>query len=102
MKLSDLRENDRQIAELLPALGAVGGAIGGAAKAVGGAMAKGASAVGSALKTTASGLAGGQMDPAQAAMAAKERQDQKKQIQDAIKNKQAELAELQKQLTQLG
>ena len=102
MKLSDLKENDRQLDELLPALGAVGGAIGGAAKAVGGALSKGASAVGTVAKNVASGLAGGQMDPAQAAMAAKERNDQKKQIQDAIKQKQQELADLQKQLTQLG
>ncbi len=42
------------------------------------------------------------MDPAQAAMAAKERNDQKKQIQDAIKQKQQELADLQKELTALG
>lgn len=102
MRLFDLKE-DRQLDELLPALGAVGSAVGGAAKAVGGALAKGASAIGGAAKTAATGLAApGQMDPAQAAQAAKERQDQKKQIQDAIKAKQQELADLQKQLTQLG
>ena len=96
MKLSDLKENDRQIDELLPALGAVGSAAAGAAKAVG-------SAIGGAAKTAATGLAAqGQMDPAQAAMAAKDRNEQKKQIQDAIKQKQQEIADLQKQLTQLG
>lgn len=96
MKLTDLKENDRQLDELLPALGAVGSAIGGAAKAVG-------SAIGGAVKTAATGLAApGQMDPAQAAQAVKDRQEQKKQIQDAIKAKQQELADLQKQLTQLG
>lgn len=95
MRINDLKENDRHIAELVPALGAVGSALGGAAKAVGGAISKGAQAV-------ATGLAGGGMDPAQAAQAAKDRQEQKKQIQDAIKAKQQELADLQKQLTQLG
>ena len=42
MKLSEISE-DQQLNELLPALGAIGGAVAkGAASAVGGAMAKGA------------------------------------------------------------
>jgi hypothetical protein len=49
-----------------------------------------------------SGLAGGQMDPAQAAQAAKDRQEQKKRVQDAIKQKQQELTDLQKELAKLG
>jgi hypothetical protein len=50
----------------------------------------------------ASGLATGQMDPAQAAQAAKDRQEQKKRVQDAIKQKQQELTDLQKELASLG
>lgn len=49
MRLRDLKENDQQLDELLPALGAVGSAIGGAAKAAGSALATGAKAVGSAV-----------------------------------------------------
>jgi hypothetical protein len=62
-------------------------------------LAKGAQAVGQAAQA---GLAGGAMDPAQAAAAAKDRQDQKKQVQDQIKQTQAQLADLQKQLAELG
>jgi hypothetical protein len=102
MKLSDLKENDAQLDEILPALGAVGSAIGGAARgaasAIGGAVKGAAGQVGQAM----SGLAGGGMDPTQAAQASKDQQEQKKQIQDAIKQKQAELADLQKQLAQIG
>lgn len=126
MRLSDLKENDKQLDEILPALaagagmaarGAVAGAgaalRGGAAlakgvgnavsqgvKAIGNVASKGVNVVGQAAQ--ASGMAGGGMDPAQAAAAKKERDDQKKQVQDAIKAKQQELADLQKQLTQLG
>lgn len=126
MRLTDLKENDKQLDEILPALAAGAGiaargaaALGGAAlrggtalaKGVGSAVSQGAKAVGNIASqgvkavgqaAQASGLAGGGMDPAQAAAAAKERQDQKKQVQDAIKAKQQELADLQKQLTQLG
>ncbi len=125
MRLSDLKENDKQLDEILPVIGAVGGAVaraavpaiargaaalgsaalrGGAALArgAGSAISQGAKAIGQGVTQAASGLAGGGMDPAQAAMAAKERNDQKKQIQDAIKQKQQELADLQKELTALG
>lgn len=117
MKLSDLKENDEQLDEILPAIGAaVGGiargaaAVGGAAlrggaalaKGVGSAVTQGAKAIGQAAGQAASGLAGGGMDPAQAAMAKKEHDAQKKEIQDAIKQKQQELTDLQKQLAQLG
>jgi hypothetical protein len=95
MRLQDLREHDHQLDEILPAIGA---AVGGAVRGVAGAVSQGVKAVGQ----TASGLAGGGMDPAQAAAAAKDRQDQKKQVQDAIKQKQQELADLQKQLVQIG
>lgn len=124
MRLSDLKENDKKLDEILPVIGAVAGgvargaaALGGAAlrggaalaRGVGSAVAKGAQAVGNtvakgaqAAGQAATGLAGGGMDPAQAAAEKKERDDQKKQVQDAIKAKQQELADLQKQLTQLG
>lgn len=117
MRLSDLKENDEQLDEILPAIAAGAGlaartalGVGGAAlRGAGSAIAKGAQAVGSAVKSgaqavgqAASGLAGGQTDPAQAAAVAKERTEQKKQIQDAIKQKQQELADLQKELTALG
>ena len=48
------------------------------------------------------GLAGGQMDPAQAAKAAKDRADQKKQLQDQIKQAEQQLVDLRKQLASLG
>lgn len=112
MRLSEVLV-ETQLDELLPAVGA---AIGGAAKAVGGALARGAaSTVGGMAKSVAptaggaqatqqatSGQPPGGLDPAQAAMAAKEQQEKKKELQDAIKTKQAELQDLQKQLAQLG
>ena len=113
MKLSDLKEDDRQLDELLPAIGAIAGgaaktvgAVGSAAlkggaalaKGVGSAMVQGAKSVGQ----TISGQPIGGLDPAQAAMAAKEQQEKKKEIQDAIKQKQQELTDLQKELAQLG
>jgi hypothetical protein len=48
------------------------------------------------------GLAGGAMDPMQAAAAAKERMDQKKQVQDQIKQTEQQLNDLRKQLAELG
>ncbi len=50
----------------------------------------------------ASGLAGGQMNPAQAAQAAKDRIEQKKQVQDQIKELEKQLADARKQLASLG
>jgi len=113
VRLSDLKENDEQLDEILPAIAAGAGLAARTALGAGSAIAKGAQAVGSAVKSgaqavgqaagqAASGLAGGQTDPAQAAAVAKERTEQKKQIQDAIKQKQQELADLQKELTALG
>ena len=93
MRLSDLRENDQQLDELLPTTGAVTGGVGTTIAPAPGTQ---------PTAKPASGLAGGQMDPAQAAQAAKQRSDQKKQVQDAIKQKQKELQDLQKQLAQLG
>lgn len=98
MKLNELG-GDRHLDELLPAVGA---ALGGAAKAVGGALATGTRVAGQAMAGTSSGLAGGQMNPAQAAAAAKERADQKKAIQDQIKATEQQLTDLRKRLAELG
>jgi len=123
MRLKDVIVEGTRIDEIVPVIGAVaGGAVkaagaigkaalqGGAALArgVGSAMASGTQAAGQAAAgqaaagQAAAGLAGGAMDPVQAAQAAKQRTEQKKQIQDAIRAKQQELTDLQKQLAALG
>jgi hypothetical protein len=117
MRLKDVIVEGTRIDEIVPVIGAVaGGAVkaagaigkaalqGGAALArgAGSAMAPGTQAAGQAAGQTAPGLAGGAMDPVQAAQAAKEKTEQKKQIQDAIRAKQQELTDLQKQLAALG
>lgn len=109
MKFSEF-SNDTKLDEVLPAVGA---ALGAGARAVGSAVTKGAQAVGSALSkgaqavatNAATTLASGQAvtsDPAaQAKMLAQQaidRANKKKEIQDQIKNKQKELADLQKEL----
>ena len=48
------------------------------------------------------GLATGQMNPAQAAQAAKDRMEQKKQIQDQIKQLEQQLTDARKRLAELG
>jgi hypothetical protein len=121
MKLSDLKENDHQLDEVLPVVGALAGGAARVAATGVGAAARGAMAVGrgvgsalgragTAVAKTApvqamgqvSGLAGGEMDPAQAAQAAKDRQEQKKQIQDQIKQTEQQLTDLRKQMAELG
>ena len=126
MKLREF-SNDEKLDEILPILAAVpavaagvargaaavggaalrgGAALGGAALRGAGALAKGAGTAlakgAQAVWQATSGMAGSGMDPAQAAMAAKEQQEKKKEIQDAIKAKEQELADLRKQLGQLG
>lgn len=114
MRLKDLKENDQQLDEFLPAMlgaagSAVSGAVGTAARAVGSAvqaggtaLAKGAANVAGAVGQKVAGLAAGGMDPAQAAQAKLQHDAQKKEIQDAIKAKQQEISDLQKQLSSLG
>jgi hypothetical protein len=103
MRLIDLSESDKQLDEVLPVIGALGGA---ALRGVGGAVAQGAKtvgqAVGSAVGQAASGLAGGGMDPAQAAQAAKDQQEEKKQIQDQIRQTEQMLVDLRKRMAELG
>ena len=48
------------------------------------------------------GLATGQMNPAQAAQAAKQRQEEKKAIQDQIKATEKQLIDLRKRLAEIG
>lgn len=48
------------------------------------------------------GLATGQMDPAQAAQAAKNREEQKKQVRDQIKATEQQLVQLRRQLADIG
>ena len=98
MKITEFTR-DRQVIEL----GAIGGAIGGAAKAAGGAIAGGAKAVGGAIGQAAGQTMGGAPQDPQAAakMAAAnavQMAERKKQIQDDIKAKQQEIQNLQKEL----
>ena len=99
MRLSDLKE-DSQLDELLPA----GGSPMGAAPRATPSPATGMQPAPKpgAMPGQQAGLAGGQMDPAQAAAAAKERMDQKKQVQDQIKQTEQQLTDLRKQLAELG
>jgi hypothetical protein len=111
MRLIDLSESDKQLDEVLPVIGALGGA---ALRGVGGAVAQGAKTVGqaagsaigqaagSAVGKAASGLAGGGMDPAQSAQAAKDQQEEKKQIQDQIRQTEQMLVDLRKRMAELG
>ena len=92
MRLSDLKEDDKQLDELGPMLGA--------APAAGTAPA--AAPTAPVVGQPAPGLAAGGMNPVQAAQAKKAHDDQKKQLQDQIKQTQTQLANLQKQLAALG
>jgi hypothetical protein len=91
MKLSEF-SFDTRLSELLPAA---------AAPAPGMQAAPGA-APKPGQPQQAAGLASGQMDPAQAAQAAKDKIEQKKQIQDQIKQTEAQLNDLRKRLAELG
>ena len=110
MRLKDVVVENPRMVEIAPIIGAIAGgaakaagAIGGAAmRGVGSAVSQGAKAVGSAVGQTAAGLAGGAMDPAQAAQAAKERTEQKKAVQDQIKQTEQQLIDLRKKLAELG
>ena len=107
MKITEFTR-DRQVIEL-GALGAIGSAIGGAAKAAGSAIAGGAKAVGGALgqaaQAAAGTMGGGAEDPQAAAKIAAanamQMAERKKQIQDDIKAKQQEIQNLQKELATL-
>lgn len=92
MKLSDIRESDQQLDELLPAVGVAPTTVSPATT----------QPVSQNTQKPTSGLATGQMDPAQAAQAAKARMEQKKQLQDQIKQTEQTLNTLRKQLASLG
>lgn len=91
MKLSDIKESDQQLDELLPSAG-LGQTVSTASP----------TQQSSQPAPSSAGLSTGQMDPAQAAQAAKARQEQKKQLQDQIKQTEQSLNALRKQLASLG
>jgi hypothetical protein len=99
MRLSDLKE-DSQLDEFLPASGAPMGAAPRATPSPATGMQPAPKP--GAMAGQQAGLAGGQMDPAQAAAAAKDRMDQKKQVQDQIKQTEQQLNDLRKKLAELG
>lgn len=106
MKLSDIKKEDRQLDEILPALAGaamkgLGSLAGSALGGLGADLASGAaSAVGGAMADKAMGAVG--LGPGQAAAASQERNEKKKEIQDAIQAKQQEINDLRKQLAELG
>lgn len=87
MRLESFAFRDRKLGELVP----------GATPTVGTMSAQGQQPAGQT-----SGLATGQMNPAQAAQAAKQRQDEKKAVQDQIKATEKQLVDLRKRLAELG
>lgn len=98
--------SDHRLDELIPgAMGAIK-AMGQSFKTASGTAPKPTAAPAPANQQTqqqpTSGLAGGGMDPAQAAQAAQERAAEKKDVQDQIKAKEQELIDLRKRLAELG
>ena len=88
MKLESFAIRDRKLGELLPGTSPTIGTM----PTQGQQQASG----------QAAGLATGQMDPAQAAQAAKQRQEEKKAVQDQIKVTEKQLIDLRKRLAELG
>lgn len=106
MRLSEVITEKSQLDEVLPALAAGAAKVG--AQALGGVAKMAGSMLGGSKPATpsttqpAAGPVAGQMDPAQAAQAAKERTEQKKQVQDQIKQTEQQLIDLRKKLAELG
>lgn len=103
MKINEITED--RIDEVIPAVGAVGGALARGAAAAGGALARGAGrAVGAAARgigqaaTNAVGQAMGAPEDDRSPEAMKAKAEQKKQIQAQIKATQDQLRALQQQL----
>lgn len=92
MKINEITEDRTD--EVIPAVGAVGGALARGAAAVSGAAARG---IGQAA-TNAVGQAMGAPDDDRSPEAVKAKQEQKKQIQAQIKATQEQLRALQQQL----
>ena len=88
MRLESFAGRDRKLGELLP----------GTAPTVGTVPTMGTQQ----QQAQPSGLATGQMDPAQAAQAAQGREEQKKQVRDQIKSAEQQLVALRRQLADLG
>jgi len=89
MRLASFAGRDRRLGELVPGTATTIGTV---------------PTMSTAQQQTGqqSGLATGQMDPAQAAQAAKNQQEQKKQIQDQIRATEQQLVALRKQMAELG
>ena len=101
MKINEL--TDERTDEVIPAIGAVGGALARGAVAAGGALAKGAAKVGSAVANKVGQAMGTDDEPADlnSPDAQRAKQEQKKQLQAQIKATQEQLKALQQQLTSI-
>lgn len=89
MRLESFAGRDRKLGELLPGTTPTVGTV---------------PTMGTQQQAQAqpSGLATGQMNPAQAAQATKQRQEEKKQIQDQIRQTEQMLVDLRKRMAELG
>jgi hypothetical protein len=96
MRLANISENDFRLRELMP-----GTSTTTASPAPTGGMPT-VGTITTGANTQQPGLATGQMDPAQSAQAAKDRQEEKKQVQDQIKATEQQLIDLRKRLAELG
>jgi hypothetical protein len=94
MRLQSFAMGDRRLGELLPGTTPTVGTMP--------TTGSGQQAQGQQAQGQQSGLAGGGMDPAQAAQAAKDQQEEKKQVQDQIKATEQQLIDLRKRLAELG
>lgn len=94
MRLESFAMGDRKLGELLPGTTSTVGTM----PTTGANQQAGTQQAGQ----KPAGLATGQMDPTQAAQAAKDRMEQKKQVQDQIKATEQQLIDLRKQLAELG
>lgn len=81
MRLESFAGSDRKLGELIPGS---------------------APAATTTTQQQPAGLATGQMDPAQAAQTAKNREEQKKQVRDQIKATEQQLVQLRRQLADIG
>ena len=93
MRLESFAGSDRRLSELLPSAAPTTGTM----PTTGAGQQSGTQQQGQPA-----GLATGQMNPAQAAQAAKQRQEEKKAVQDQIKSTEKQLVDLRKRLAELG
>lgn len=93
MRLESFAGRDRKLGELLPNTSTAPGSP---------TPGVGTITTGNNTQQPQSGLATGQMNPAQAAQAAKQRQAEKKAVQDQIRATEKQLVDLRKRLAELG